>query len=211
MITKGLLMRLEAKPGEDEYVEQFLGSLTTLVRNEPDTIAWFAVRFGRSEFGIFDVFADESARETHLAGEVTKAVAEKKGVLFLNDLRIEKIDVIASKLPEQPLNQIDEKALLLIFETKPGREQAMEQFLKDAKPLVEQELGTTAWFAFYLKEGIYGIFDSFPDNNSRFHHLTGRVPMELTKHAITLLGSLPDMSMLDVKAEEFGAKVLAHV
>jgi hypothetical protein len=77
------------------------------------------------------------------------------------------------------------------------------QFLKNAQPLAMAEEETTAWFAIRLPNGEYGIFDVFPDNGGRLTHLVGRIPQELAKHALSLLGSFPDMDMLKVTAENF--------
>ena len=68
--------------------------------------------------------------------------------------------------------------------------------------LVGDEPKTTAWFAIQTDEGEFGIFDVFPDNGGRFAHLVGHVPRELAKHALTLLGSMPDMELLSVEAEK---------
>jgi hypothetical protein len=71
---------------------------------------------------------------------------------------------------------------------------------------VQEEPGTVAWFALQMESGAYGIFDVFPDNGARFAHLTGRVPRELTKHALSLLGGMPDMDMLQVLAVHFAER-----
>jgi hypothetical protein len=97
------------------------------------------------------------------------------------------------------------RGLLLTFRPKQGHEPQVEQFLRDAQGLVEREPGTTAWFALHLEQGEYGIFDVFPDNMARLSHLGGQVPRELTKHALSLLGSVPDMDMLQVLAARFAA------
>ena len=98
MVTKGLLVQLEAKPGKERAVEDFLVSALPLVEQEPDTRPWFAVRFGPSTFGIFDAFPDESAREAHLGGAVGKALAEKADELFASPPDIRPLDVLANKL-----------------------------------------------------------------------------------------------------------------
>jgi hypothetical protein len=46
----------------------------------------------------------------------------------------------------------------------------------------------------------------FPDNGARFSHLTGQVPRELTRHALSLLGGLPDMDLLQVLASHFATR-----
>ena len=99
MVKVGLYVRLEAKPGREVEVEQFLKGGLSIVQGEPDTIAWFAIRMGPTTFGIFDVFPDESGRQAHLSGKVAAALMEKSSELFTNPPSIEKIDVIASKLP----------------------------------------------------------------------------------------------------------------
>ena len=205
MVTKALLVRLEIKPGKDEEAEQFLQSALPLVRQESATTAWFGIRFGRSEYGIFDAFPDEAGREAHLSGAVAKALMEKSDELFTEPPRIQKIDVLASKLPPITPAEPTTKALLLTFKAKEGNEPEVEQFLRDAQPLVMEEPDTTAWFAIHLENGDYGIFDVFPDNNGRFKHLIGQVPRELVKHSLTILGSVPEMEFPGVLAEKLGA------
>ncbi len=90
---------MEAKPGKEDEVEQLLKAGLSIVQGEPDTVAWFAIRIRPSTFGIFDVFTDEAGRQAHLSGQVAAALMEKSSDLFTNPPYIEKIDVIASKLP----------------------------------------------------------------------------------------------------------------
>jgi quinol monooxygenase YgiN len=203
-VTKGLLARLEAKAGKDDEVERFLNEARPLVDREPNTTAWFAVRFGRGEFGIMDVFPDESGRDSHLKGEVANRLSQRGPELFEQAPQMERLDVLAHKLPLRPPEQLVRKGLLLSFEPKSGHEDDVAQFLRDARSFVEEEEGTLAWFAIKFDDGRYGIFDVFPDSRSRLAHLTGRVPRELTKHALTLLGSLPDMDKCDVLAAKLG-------
>jgi quinol monooxygenase YgiN len=202
MVSRGLLVRLEAKSGKDAAVEEFLRSALPLVQQEPATTAWFALRFGRSEYGIFDVFADDGGRDAHLAGPVAQALMNRADELFAKQPRIQKLAVLADKLPAAGHADTVTKALLLTFKAKQGHEQQVEQFLRDAQPMVQQEPKTTAWFAIRLNDGDYGIFDVFPDNGGRFTHLTGHVLRELAKHALSLLGGVPDMEMLNVLAEK---------
>ena len=98
-ITNGLLVRLEAKRDKDDEVEKFLSSAVPIVNAEAGTIAWFAIRFSHSEYGIFDVFPDEATREAHLNGQVAKVLMEKAGELFTVLPDIQKIDILANKLP----------------------------------------------------------------------------------------------------------------
>ena len=99
MVTVALLVRLEAKPGKEAEVESFLNSGLALVQEEPDTTAWFAIRMDQSTFGIFDAFPDDRGRQAHLSGKVAAALMEKASALLAQPPTIEKVDVLAAKLP----------------------------------------------------------------------------------------------------------------
>ena len=205
MVQKGLLARLEIKPGKDAEAKEFLESALPLVRQEAGTTAWYAIRFGRSEFGIFDVFPDDAARDAHLNGAVAAALKEKTNELFTEAPNIQKIDVLAHKLPATAPAQPDTKAILLTFKAKKEHETEVAEFLKNAQPLAQAEPDTTSWFAIRLENGEYGIFDTFPDNGGRFKHLIGQIPREMAVHAFSLLGGVPDLTLLDVVAEKLGS------
>ena len=95
----GLLVTMTAKPGQEAAVEEFLNSGLALVNEEPATIAWFAIRLSGSTYGIFDVFPDDSGRDAHLSGRVAEALKAQAPDLFEDTPTIEKIDVLAAKLP----------------------------------------------------------------------------------------------------------------
>lgn len=98
-VDLGLLVRLEAKPGKEEEVENFLRGGLAVVEEEPATIAWFAIRLGPTTFGIFDAFPDEGGRQAHLTGRVAAALMAKAPDLLAQPPAIEKVDVLAAKLP----------------------------------------------------------------------------------------------------------------
>ena len=99
MVTVALLVRLEAKPGKEDEVESFLRGGLSIVEGEPATTAWFAIRLGPSTFGIFDAFPDEAGRRAHLSGQVAAALMAKASDLLSEPPSIEKVDVLAAKLP----------------------------------------------------------------------------------------------------------------
>ena len=96
MVTVALLVRLEAKPGKEADVESFLRGGLALVREEPATTAWFALRLGPSTFGIFDAFPDEAGRQAHLAGRVAAALRAQASELLAQPPSIERVDVLAA-------------------------------------------------------------------------------------------------------------------
>ena len=99
MVKVALLVRLEAKRGKEEEVASFLRSGLAIVEEEPATIAWFAIQLAPSTFGIFDAFPDEDGRRAHLAGRVAAALMAKAPDLLAEPPSIEKVDVLAAKLP----------------------------------------------------------------------------------------------------------------
>jgi quinol monooxygenase YgiN len=94
-----IYIRLEAKAGQERAVADFLRNALPLVEREPGTTTWYAIQMGPSTFGIFDTFPDERGREAHLAGQVASALMAKAGELLATAPTIQKIDVLAAKLP----------------------------------------------------------------------------------------------------------------
>ena len=99
MVSVALFVRLEAKPGKEKEVEDFLRGGLPIVQEEPATTAWFGIRLGPTTFGIFDAFPDEAGRQAHLAGRVAAALRASASELFAQPPAIEKLDVLAAKLP----------------------------------------------------------------------------------------------------------------
>jgi quinol monooxygenase YgiN len=99
MVKVALYVRLEAKSGKESEVESFLRGGLAIVEEEPATTAWFAIKMGPSTFGIFDAFPDEAGRQAHLTGRVAAALMAKAGELLAQPPSIEKVDVLAAKLP----------------------------------------------------------------------------------------------------------------
>ena len=97
-VKAALWVQLEAKPGKEAAVEQFLRSGLEIVQQEPATITWYALRLGPSTFGIFDTFPDDAGRQAHLNGRVAAALMAKAGELLAQPPKIEKVDILAAKL-----------------------------------------------------------------------------------------------------------------
>jgi len=98
MVTVGLLATLNAKPGKEKELADFLASALPLAEAEPDTTAWFAIKIDDSTFGIFDVFGDGGGRQAHLDGPIAAALMEKADELLSSPPDIKPVDVLASKL-----------------------------------------------------------------------------------------------------------------
>ena len=96
-----LYVPLQAKPGKEKEVADFLRSALPLVNAEPGTSTWFAIQEGPGSFSIFDTFDDEASRDAHLNGKVAAALMEKakSGDLFAKTPDIHKLQILADKLP----------------------------------------------------------------------------------------------------------------
>jgi quinol monooxygenase YgiN len=97
MAKLALWVVLESKPGKEREVEEFLKSAQPLAEKEMGTLTWYALKIGPSKFGIFDTFSNESGRETHMTGDIAKALFAKAQELFSKEPEIHKIEVLAAK------------------------------------------------------------------------------------------------------------------
>jgi quinol monooxygenase YgiN len=100
MYKVALFARLEAQPGKENEVAKLLETGLALAKQEPTTPLWFALRLGPTTFGVFDAFADENGRQTHLHGPIAKALMAKAPELFTKAPSIEPLEVLGSKQPE---------------------------------------------------------------------------------------------------------------
>ena len=98
MVNVALFVRLEARPGKEAEVENFLRGGLSVVQEEPNTTVWFALRLGPSTFGIFDAFVSEAGRQAHLSGRVAAALMSQAPELLSQPPVIELVDVLAAKL-----------------------------------------------------------------------------------------------------------------
>ena len=95
-----LYVPLEAKPGKEKEVAEFLKSALPLANAEPGTVSWFAIQEGPSSFAIFDTFDDEAGREAHLKGKIAAALIAKADELLAKPPSIHKLGILADKLPK---------------------------------------------------------------------------------------------------------------
>jgi len=89
--------QLQAKPGKEKELEEFLKSAQPLAQQERETLSWYAIKMGPGKYGIFDTFADEKGRTAHLNGEIAKALFAKAGELLAKPPEISKPEILAVK------------------------------------------------------------------------------------------------------------------
>jgi quinol monooxygenase YgiN len=98
-VRKAHLVRLEAKPGKETMVQDFLVSAAALANQEQRTTVWFALRLGPSTFGVFDAFADDAGRQAHIEGPIAQTLMAKAPELLSQPPQIDPVDVLAAKMP----------------------------------------------------------------------------------------------------------------
>jgi quinol monooxygenase YgiN len=91
-------------------------------------------------------------------------------------------------------------ALYVQLEAKPGKEAEVEKFLNGGLPLVEEEPATITWYAIKLGPSTYGIFDTFPDDQGRQAHLSGKVAAALMAKASELFSKPPQIQQVEILA-----------
>ena len=92
-----LLARVEAKPGKENEVEEFLKSALPLAEAEAFTVRWYGLKISENTFGIFDTFETEDGRKEHLQGKIAAALMANAATLLAKDPVIEFVDLLAVK------------------------------------------------------------------------------------------------------------------
>jgi quinol monooxygenase YgiN len=97
MIKFGLFVRLEAKPGKEQAVADFLTAGLELTNREATTPIWFALKLSPTTFGVFDAFSSEENRQAHLAGNMANALMSRVEELLASPPSVEPVDILAMK------------------------------------------------------------------------------------------------------------------
>lgn len=91
-------------------------------------------------------------------------------------------------------------ALLATIVAKPGKENDVEEFLKSALPLAEEEKETVSWYALKMGPSTFGVFDTFTDEAGREAHLNGKIAAALMENADALLSQPPNIEKVELLA-----------
>ena len=97
MIKLALFARLQAKPGKEKDLEEFLSAALQLANKEPTTPIWFALRLSPTTFGVFDAFENEAGRQAHLDGPIRQQLIARADELLAAPPSIEQIEVLGLK------------------------------------------------------------------------------------------------------------------
>ncbi|MEY9969477.1 quinol monooxygenase YgiN [Streptacidiphilus sp. MAP12-16] len=91
--------------------------------------------------------------------------------------------------------------LLARIEAKPEYADQVEALLQGALDLARAEELTLTWFAFKESPTVFGVFDTFEDEQGRTAHLNGKIAAALMQIAPTMLAvDSPDIRTTDILA-----------
>ncbi len=99
MTNVALIVKLNAKPGLEQEVADFLTGALEHANAEMGTPVWLALRTDPSTFWIVDAFAGETERQAHLDGPIAAALMANADRLLASPPEIGKAQVLAAKLP----------------------------------------------------------------------------------------------------------------
>ncbi len=97
MAKQAIWVMLRAKAGKEADVEAFLKQGAAMANDEPQTVNWYGLKIAPGVFGVFDTFDDEAGRDAHLNGEIAKALMASAPDLFENEIKMEKMEILALK------------------------------------------------------------------------------------------------------------------
>jgi quinol monooxygenase YgiN len=89
-------------------------------------------------------------------------------------------------------------AFLAHFEAKPGKEDAVAQFLEMACDMARKEPTTINWYAIRLSASSFGVFDTFEDEAGRQKHLNGPIGQALMANAPELFSQPPSIEPVEI-------------
>lgn len=202
---------MPAADGQTQAFAEFLASAAPLVKEtEPGTELWFALQDGDT-LAIFDIFADEEARNAHFSGVVAGALNENADALVDGGwdagvvANINNSNVLSAKAPVHLYTATT--ASYIAIEAAPGKADDLAALLTAAGPIVsETEPKTLFWVALQIDENSYAIFDIFADNSGREAHFAGEVAGLLNAQATELVkggwddGVVANVSNYDILA-----------
>jgi quinol monooxygenase YgiN len=90
--------------------------------------------------------------------------------------------------------------LLARIEAKPEYATQVRSLLQDALAAALSEEDTVTWFAFQESPTVFGIFDTFHNEEGRSAHLDGTIAAALMQAAPTMLAVAPDIRTTDILA-----------
>ena len=92
------------------------------------------------------------------------------------------------------------QALWVMLKAKPGKEEEIEAFLAQGAQMAGSEPQTVTWYGVKMGPGVYGVFDTFDDENGRDAHKNGEIAKALMSKASDLFANEPRIEQMEILA-----------
>jgi quinol monooxygenase YgiN len=89
-------------------------------------------------------------------------------------------------------------AIWVMLKAIPGKEEAVEDFLKQGAVMANDEPKTVTWYGVKIAPGMYGVFDTFDDEAGREAHLSGDIAKALMANAASLFSNEIRIEKMDI-------------
>jgi quinol monooxygenase YgiN len=95
-------------------------------------------------------------------------------------------------------------AIWVMLKAKPGKEADVEAFLKQGAVMSKDEPKTVNWYGVKIAPGMYGVFDTFDDEEGRDAHLSGEIAKALMANAPDLFANASELRIekMDILADK---------
>ena len=94
------------------------------------------------------------------------------------------------------------QAIWVMLKAKAGKEAEVEAFLKQGATMTQNETQTVTWYGVKIAPGVYGVFDTFDDEEGRDAHLNGDIAKTLMAKAPELFENQLQIEKLEILASK---------
>lgn len=94
------------------------------------------------------------------------------------------------------------QALWVMLKAKAGKEAEVEAFLKQGGTMSRNEPLTVTWYGVKIAPGVYGVFDTFDDEQGRDAHMNGEIAKALMAKAPDLFENQLQIEKLEILASK---------
>jgi len=94
------------------------------------------------------------------------------------------------------------QAIWVMLKAKAGKEAEVEAFLKQGATMSQNEAQTVTWYGVKIAPGVYGVFDTFNDEQGRDAHLNGEIAKALMAKAPEFFENQLQIEKLEILASK---------
>lgn len=92
------------------------------------------------------------------------------------------------------------RGLFVRLESKPGKEDILNEFLQSGFNMAKEDAGIKVWFVLRFGPTTFGVFDAFETEEARQDHLAGAIVAALMEHVEELLAETPVIERVDIQS-----------